>query len=583
MDFMLIYLAKASGILALFLGVYLFFLKRETFFEANRHFLLGGILISFILPFIEIKKYVAVEPLVIPNADMIQSGPAVSAIAEQGPGWTTLLSAVYFSGLIFLGLRFLMQLFSLSRLLRNHEVIKMGSVRYVETDQDLAPFSFFNYIVYNPSQFSESELEAIRQHERAHCTQAHSVDILLAHLLTIFLWINPLSWLYRKHIQQNLEFLADSSAIRETRSVRNYQYALLKVSSKSIHTPITNQFYSSLIKKRIVMLHKSKSNRLHALKYSLILPLLAGFLLAFNTKVVAQEKEKEMTVEVMIDKIEILIDKDYSKEQIDADTDFIKKRGIELKFKGIKRNKAGEITAISASYKDENGIIGNYSQNSDSPIKPFSFSVSGEGDDRIIGFFSGASHHLTHSMDKNHTKMIIIDADDDMHDGKHHIHKKMRVLSEDDKGTYTWTTSGDAAEKEILVEIRDGKKVIKINGEEVSEAELEAMEKEEDEKRIVIRKIKKGEEGNVFILRDSMDEGDMEIIEEEGNSFFFLDSGKGENPLFIVDGKEMSKEEFEGLSPGKIEKVEVLKGEAATKEFGDRAKDGVIRITTKKS
>ncbi|GGD56442.1 M56 family metallopeptidase [Muriicola marianensis] len=584
MEFILIYLAKASGILVLFLGVYLIFLKRETFFEANRHFLLGGIVISFLLPFVEIKKYITVEPVSIPNAEIIQSGSAVATIGEQGPDWILLLSGVYIAGLLFLGLKFLFQLYSLHRLLRNHVINRMGDVRYVETDQDLAPFSFFNYIVYNPSQFSESELEAIRQHEKAHCAQAHSVDMLLAHLLTILLWINPLSWLYKQHIQQNLEFLADSSAIRQTKSVRNYQYALLKVSSNIHHTPITNPFYSSLIKKRIVMLHKSKSNRLNALKYALILPLLAGFLFTFNTRVVAQEKEKEVTMEMNISKIEIRIDKDYSNEQIDSDTKFMKEQGIDLKFKGIKRNSAGEITAISASYKDENGISGNYSQNSDTPIKPFTFRVTGDGEDRSIGFFSGASHHTAHSMGKNYTKMIVVDTDDEeMHEGKHKVHKKMKVLSEDHKGGFAWTSSGEGDEKEVLVEIKDGKKTITINGEEVSEAELEAMGEDSDKKRIQIKKIKKGEGGNVFILKDSDDEEDIEIIEKEGASFFFLDSDKGEDPLFIVDGKEMSRKEFEGLSPSKIETVEVIKGDAATKEYGDRAKDGVIKISTKKN
>lgn len=583
MDLILIYLAKVSGILALFLGTYLLLLRRETFFKANRHFLLGGIVISFLLPFVEIKKYVLVESVVIPEAEMIQSGSVVPAIAEQGPDWALLLSAVYISGLIFLGLKFLMQLYSLHRLLRNHEVKRIGDVRYVETDQDLAPFSFFNYIVYNPSQFSESELDAIRQHERAHCTQAHSVDMLLAHLLTVLLWLNPLSWLYKRHIQQNLEFLADSSAIRQTKSVRNYQYALLKVSSNIHHTPITNPFYSSLIKKRIVMLHKSKSNRLHALKYAFILPLLAGFLFAFNTRVVAQEKEKEMTVEVKISRIEILIDKDYSKEQIEADTKFMKEQGIDLKFKGIKRNKAGEITAISGSYKDENGISGNYSQNSDTPIKPFTFRVTGEGEDRSIGFFSGASHHTIHSTGKNYSKMIVVDTDaDDTHDGKHKVHKRI-LMKGDEDGAFNWTSDGDGDEMKVLVEVKDGEKVITVNEMEITEDELKALGENGDGKRIKIKKIHKGEGANVFILKDSDDEEDIEIIEKGGASFFFMDSEKGENPLFIVDGKEMSKEEFEGLSPSKIEKVEVIKGEKATEEYGDKAKDGVIKISTKKN
>ncbi|MBT8204249.1 MAG: M56 family peptidase [Eudoraea sp.] len=579
MDVILVYMAKASGILALFFGVYQLFLKKETFFEANRHFLLGGILVAFTVPFVEITRYVTVEPLAFANLNQLPVSASTN-MADQGPDWLLLLTGIYAAGILVLSIKFAIQLLSLRRLMQRHHIRKIGAIRLVETDQDLSPFSFFNYIFYNPAQFSKSELEAIRQHEKAHCTQGHSLDMLLGHLLTITLWFNPLSWLYKRNIQQNLEFLADSSAIRQTRSIRNYQYALLKVSSNAIHTPITNNFYNSLIKKRIVMLHKSKSNQLHALKYAIILPLLAGFIFAFNTRVVAQEKEEDVEVTVKIESIEILVDKDYTKAQMDSDSDFMKERGIDLKFKGVKRNSAGEITAISASYKDDKGISGNYNQNSDEPIQPFSFRVTGEGEERSIGFFSGASLHKSHSISAN--KFIFKMDDDEHHKGKDKKYKVMRLHMDDDDEEHTWVEKGEGEEMEVRVEIKDGEKVITINGEEVSEEELEEFGKQADGKRIKIKKIKKGKGGNVFIMKDSDDDEDIEIIEEEGNAFFFLDSDKGEEPLFIVDGKEMSREEFKKFAPSQIATVDVLKGEAAMKKYGDRAKDGVIKVTTKK-
>ena len=578
MDFILVYMAKASGILALFFGVYQLFLKRETFFEANRHFLLGGILAAFTFPFVEITQYVTVEPLVFANLNEVTAGQSVTS-AGTGIDWMLWLVGIYVTGILLFSMKFALQLLSLRKLMRKHQIRKIGAIRLVETEQDLAPFSFFNYIFYNPSQFSKIELQAIRQHEKAHCTQGHSLDMLLAHLLTITLWFNPLSWLYRRNIQQNLEFLADSSAIRQTKSVRSYQYALLKVSANAIHTPITNNFYNSLIKKRIVMLHKSKSNQLHALKFAIILPLLAGFIFAFNTRVVAQEKEKDVKVEVKIERIEILIDKDYTKEQMASDTDFMKERGIDLKFKGVKRNSAGEITAISASYKDDRGISGNYSQNSDDPIEPFSFRVTGEGEERSIGFFSGASLHRSHAISAN--KIIVEIDDDELHEGKQKKHKVMRMHFGDDDEATTWVEEGEGEEMEVRVEVKDGDKVITINGKEVSEAELEEFTEQSDGKRIKIKKVKKGKGGNVFIMKDSDDDEDIEII-EEGSGFFFIDSEKGEDPLFIVDGKEMSREGFKKYAPSQIEKIEVLKGEAAMKKYGDRAKDGVIEVTTKK-
>ncbi len=55
------------------------------------------------------------------------------------------------------------------------------------------------------------------------------------------------------------------------------------------------------------------------------------------------------------------------------------------------------------------------------------------------------------------------------------------------------------------------------------------------------------------------------------------------NALWILDGKEMAKEQIQKLSPDSIQSMNVLKGEEATKKYGDKGKKGVIEITTKKN
>jgi TonB family protein len=56
-----------------------------------------------------------------------------------------------------------------------------------------------------------------------------------------------------------------------------------------------------------------------------------------------------------------------------------------------------------------------------------------------------------------------------------------------------------------------------------------------------------------------------------------------ENALWLLDGKEVEKDQVEKLSPESIQSMTVLKGEEATKIYGDKAKNGVIDITTKKN
>jgi hypothetical protein len=52
--------------------------------------------------------------------------------------------------------------------------------------------------------------------------------------------------------------------------------------------------------------------------------------------------------------------------------------------------------------------------------------------------------------------------------------------------------------------------------------------------------------------------------------------------LYIIDGKEMTSGSIKDIEPTSIKMVSVLKGENAIKKYGEKGKNGVIEITTKK-
>lgn len=54
------------------------------------------------------------------------------------------------------------------------------------------------------------------------------------------------------------------------------------------------------------------------------------------------------------------------------------------------------------------------------------------------------------------------------------------------------------------------------------------------------------------------------------------------NPLYIVDGKISDYEKVKALDPNLIKTMNVLKGTSAVVKYGEKAKGGVIVITTKK-
>lgn len=56
-----------------------------------------------------------------------------------------------------------------------------------------------------------------------------------------------------------------------------------------------------------------------------------------------------------------------------------------------------------------------------------------------------------------------------------------------------------------------------------------------------------------------------------------------DSALCIVDGKKVSREEIDKLSPDQIKSVTVLKGKMAVEKYGDEAQGGVLLISTKES
>ncbi|MGY5847101.1 M56 family metallopeptidase [Salegentibacter sp. HM20] len=292
MESLLVYLLKSAAILSIFYLLYWVLLRKDTSFQENRKFLAGGILASAVLPAITFTRTLYLELPGNPS-NMLASNPEISAV-ESGfsPGIWEILGGIYFLVAAFFVIRLLYHLICISKLISSEVYTKQDALKFIETEKPLSPFSFFRYIIYNPELHTEKELQLILLHEKVHARQWHSLDNLLANLCCALLWFNPISWWYKKHIEQNLEYIADHRAVQVAGQRTEYQKALVKVSTGNFQPALSNQFYQSLIKKRIIMLNQ-KQNKNQIWKMSLIFPLLLAFLLSFNTKTEARILEKQ--------------------------------------------------------------------------------------------------------------------------------------------------------------------------------------------------------------------------------------------------------------------------------------------------
>ena len=400
MEAFFIYLLKASVLISVYFLAYHFLLRKETFFTTNRWFLLAGLTTSAILPFYFITKTIVVERPKVSMNDIIaysQSGAMTSPPEEAYTiDWFQIgLLAYVLVSLLYFG-KILTNLASLFRLLYKKEVIKKEQFSLVDLDDDIAPFSFFNYIVFNSNYYTHDELQSILLHEKVHSQEKHSIDVMIAKFFCIIFWFNPFMWLYKKAMIQNLEYIADQKASQLIDDKKVYQKALLRVVTHQNCLSITNHFYQSLIKKRIVMLNKNQSHKRNSWKYALIIPALIAFVMLFQIKVIAQERE---IIQKSQGGVYIKTDKNSSDEEMKKDAKFAKEKfGVTLKYSKVKRNRDGEITGIKIEYKDEDGQKGITQFSGNEPIEPIYFHKTRDK----IGFGKPNEVHVF----KNHRKNV---------------------------------------------------------------------------------------------------------------------------------------------------------------------------------
>jgi len=285
----IVYLLKFNLSLALVWLFYHVFLRRLTFYNWNRTYLLIYSAVCFLIPFININPWLNSSGMVnlgivhnIPSVSHYVHGPeTITSVNGVKLGYPFLLGVVLLVGSLVMGLRLLVMYISLLRISNKAKLLVEEPVQIFETSQNVSPFSFGKKIFIQPDALPGEELETIIRHEFIHVKQRHSFDIIYSEFLCIIAWYNPFAWLIRHAIRQNLEFIADNMILNNGTDKKAYQYLLLKVTGQA-PISISNQFNLSSLKNRMVMMNKSKSAKTQLLKFLLSLPVVVILLMAFR-------------------------------------------------------------------------------------------------------------------------------------------------------------------------------------------------------------------------------------------------------------------------------------------------------------
>ena len=294
MGIFFVYILKTSVCLAVFYLFYRLLLSKETFHLFNRLALLGVLLLSCLVPLIEVTTQEASEmnqPFIALEDMLLMTGPALvmEDVSTHFP-WRALLLLIYLLGILFFLGRHLWSLGRMLRLLRTSrkESLEDGITLFVHDAKEVAPFSWMKSIAVSKYDLEESG-DAVLTHERAHIRNRHSWDLLLAEGCIFFQWFNPAAWLLKQELQTVHEYEADEWVIENGIDAKTYQLLIIKKAVGARLYSIANSFNHSSLKKRITMMIKKKSNPWARLKYAYVLPLAAVAVAAFARPEVSNE------------------------------------------------------------------------------------------------------------------------------------------------------------------------------------------------------------------------------------------------------------------------------------------------------
>ena len=291
---MLQYIINASLIWLSCLVIYDLLLRRETFHQYNRAYLLLSLAAGLLLPMADLNNLlpennnILREPTVqvyelkkavfVPDAPVSELPPAAPAApapttaqASAQPTLHQILLAIYILGMAAGLIIILREAFHLIRLYSTGLKSREHGCVIVETGKVHCAFSFFSIIfVGDRSDYDLKQWTILLEHEKEHSRQLHSFDNIALIILRIICWFHPLPHIYYRRLMMIHEFQADAVAARDK---ANYGSFLLEQSLLSGAPVLTHSFNYSPIKNRIAMLTGTRSTRTRLLKYLAVIPL----------------------------------------------------------------------------------------------------------------------------------------------------------------------------------------------------------------------------------------------------------------------------------------------------------------------
>ena len=586
MGLFFVYILKSSVCLAIFYLFYRLLLARETFHRFNRFSLLGILLLSCLLPLVEVsvKQETEVHQTMLTLEQLLMMADAVNA-TEAGARaetatvtWIQVALLVYLAGIVFFAFRNVYSLVRLLMLLKSGKKEDIGSylpgrkerVTLIVHNCDIAPFSWMGYIVISRKDLEENGRE-ILIHELAHIHNRHSWDLLVADVCIFFQWFNPASWLLKQELQNIHEFEADEMVIKEGVDAKLYQLLLIKKAVGTRLYSMANSFNHSSLKKRITMMLKEKSNPWARAKYLYILPLAALAVTAFARPEVSAVADEISAVKVIAPAVHDSIQPNVQtavaapSSALDQMPEF--PGGMEALNTYLRNNIRYPQEAQKA------GIQGRV-------IIQFIVSKDGSITDAEV------VESVDPQLDAEGLRLI-----KNMPRWKPGMRKGQAIrVKQTLPIRFAFTKTPDKPENSNSIFLKNGSYnsslkdvILLVNGQEVSPEIFRAI----DPQRIQSVTVLKDQASLAKYTTDKSKTGIIQVKlkkEEQASDINIptirFDSQTSKS-LVIIDGKAADATAVQALSPSQIKSIKVLKGQQAVDLFGEAAKNGAICVSTR--
>jgi N-acetylmuramoyl-L-alanine amidase len=584
-----------SGILFLY---YHLALRNKLFHQWNRSYLLLSVVISIVAPVVQVsimntvaeKSNKAIKILqVFQSADGYLEDVTIRGRHGVSTDQWLLMGYLVISLILFIAL--LLSLNKVSEIIRTHTVQWIERIRFINSNTEGTPFSFFNFIFWNDQIDLQTETgQQIFRHELVHIRERHTLDKLMIQVVLIFCWPNPFFWLIKRELHLVHEFIADKKAVGDHGAAALAAMILNTAYPKRFNS-ITNQFFQTSIKRRLAMLTRNQKLKISYFSRVLALPVVAVTVFAFTLRtkpVNAPMIKLETPFTVVIDaghgitggKPSGVTIADVSEDQIvlsiankikelNADPNLrvvltrTTENIVELhkRVEFAKENKANLFISLHVDAKvpqTDPGLSSEQSLNSGFGVFVSNKQTAFQAQSELLGSIArqelNAAYPTNPYLLKRKVGIWVLDQN---------ICPSILVecgfLTDQKDRAFI---SSDKNQALIAQKLLDAVKLYASNQQMVPQNTMDTVpQKQQQVKEVVITNSIPGSTG------DAKGKGSK--------------TNSANSALIIVDGKTMTKAEMDAIDPNSIESINVLKDDAARKKYGKKGDNGVIEVSLK--